>query len=208
MRSLLACAAVSALLALGACGKQTELAEATPNYDGGAVASPATTAGDLTKAQDFVDKVSQANMTEIQTAQLALTKASNPAIKSYAQMIVDDHTRAGEDLRGAILTAALMSPAATLDSDHQARIDDLTADPQGSAPDKAKAGMEWDHDFITQQIDMHEDAISLFEDYAQNGDVPAVKTFAATTLPTLRTHLEQARQLETQVDDENPLTPN
>src|SRR5687768_4185428 len=61
------------------------------------------TSGDATQGvsnadRDFVREITEANMAEIQMAKLALERASDTNVKKFAQMMVTDHTQAGEKL--------------------------------------------------------------------------------------------------------------
>lgn len=221
----------AALIALSACGNPSEVdfaddgtmvegsaeqnaainepgyADATPGYDSTDPAA-STQSADMDEAQNFVDMASQANLAEIRTSEVAVERATTPEVKEYAQMIIDDHTAAGNALKTAMSGAMLTPPSMVLDQQHQARLDDITVEEQGSAPDPETAGNEWDHDYMAMQIDMHQDAIDLFEDYAENGENASLKTFAESTLPTLRSHLDKAREIEGMVDDNNIVTPD
>lgn len=224
----------AALIALSACGNPSEVdftedgtmvegsaeenavidepdyADATPGYESTDPAASTQSAdmADMDEAQNFVDMASQANLAEIRTSEVAVERASTPEVKEYAQMIIDDHTAAGNALKTAMSGAMLTPPSMVLDQDHQRRLDDITVEEQGSTADPETAGNEWDHDYIAMQIDMHQDAIDLFEDYAENGENASLKTFAESTLPTLRSHLDKAREIEGMVDDNNIVTPD
>ncbi len=224
----------AALLALSACGNPSEVDftedgaiveeeamadssyadQSAPGYDSTTVdtaAAPQPAAGQTAQmdgAQSFVDMASQANLTQVRTSEVALERATTQEVKDYAQMIVDDHSSARDALKTAMAGAMLTPPSMVLDSDHQARLDDITIEEQGSAPDPEDVGNAWDHDYMAMQIDLHQDTIDLFEDYAENGENAALKTFAESTLPTLRSHLEQARKIEGMVDDNNIVTPD
>src|SRR5262245_25410643 len=50
-------------------------------------------------AQDFVDQASAASMAEVETGKLALEKGTNPKVKEFARMMVDDHTAANQQLK-------------------------------------------------------------------------------------------------------------
>ncbi len=162
---------------------------------------------DVRGAQVFVNQASQAVMANIETSKIALEKAETDEVKAYAQMIVDDHKAASQALKLAMTSTPLMTPSATLDEFHQRRVDDITEEAQGDAPAEGDIGSEWDHDYIAMQIDMQQDAIDLFEDYAKNGNLVEVQQFAQATLPTLQAHLERAREIEGMVDDNNIVTP-
>ncbi len=214
MKSYMITGALSAaLLALSACGNPSEVDFAEdgsmiegsaeenevidePDYGESATDDYDTASNDMaddmdrSDAQSFVDMASQANLAQLRTSEIAVERATTPEVKDYAQKILDDHQSAGDALKTAMAGAMLTPPSSVLDDDHQRRVDDLTEEAQGSAPDPDAVGNEWDHDYITMQIDMHQDKIDLFEDYASDGDNAALKAYAEATLPTLRTHRE------------------
>ena len=68
--------------------------------------------------QQFVEKATVANMAEIQLGQLAVKQAQDPQVKQFAQMMVDEHTKALEQLRTAASSQGLQV-ASALDSKHQ-----------------------------------------------------------------------------------------
>ena len=86
-----------------ACGGDTEHNNAasqpgTP-AGGAAVGTAGDSARDVSNAdRDFVREITAANMDEIQMAKLALQRASDTNVKKFAQMVVTDHTQAGEKL--------------------------------------------------------------------------------------------------------------
>jgi putative membrane protein len=55
-----------------------------------------------------------------------------------------------------------------------------------------ESGKKFDQEYCKMMVDGHNDAISLFEKAAQKSTDPAVKDWAATTLSTLRSHLDHA----------------
>ena len=95
IRRGLALTAAGALFAAGAAQAQAQaVTPATP-----ATAPAATTAAgapaaklDRSDREALVD-MAQANMAEIATGKLALSKAVNPEVKAYAQRMVDEHTK-------------------------------------------------------------------------------------------------------------------
>jgi putative membrane protein len=79
------------------------------------------------------------------------------------------------------------------------RINDLT---------ETDGDEDFDADYAALQVDAHNDAIKLFEDYSNKNDgVMQIKDFATKTLPTLRTHkteAERVRDAVTKAGDKNP----
>jgi putative membrane protein len=49
---------------------------------------------------------------------------------------------------------------------------------------------------MSDQVAGHKDAVSLFGDYAKNGDDPALKIWAKKTLPKLKMHLAKATAID------------
>src|SRR5436190_839393 len=48
----------------------------------------------------FATKAAQGNMAEVNLGKLATEKSQNDDVKKFAQMMVDDHSKAGDDLKG------------------------------------------------------------------------------------------------------------
>ena len=74
-----------------------------------AMAVPAFAATVPKDAADFADKVAVANKFEIDTSQLALKYGNGADVKKFAQQMIDDHTKAGEEFKTAV-TAAKIDP--------------------------------------------------------------------------------------------------
>ena len=55
---------------------------------------------------------------------------------------------------------------------------------------------EFDALYIKQQVKAHTKAEKMFDAYAERGDNPAVKQFAANTLPMIQQHLKEAEKLQ------------
>ena len=134
----------------------------------------------------FMKDAAHAGELEIEGSKLALTKSASPEVKKFAQMIIDDHTKAGQEL-GTLAAAKGVK---------------IADDP--SMTQKAKLKMLGTHDGAkfdakyaeTIGVGAHEDAVKLFTKASTNAKDPDVKAFAAKTLPTLQHHLEMAQQLK------------
>ena len=55
---------------------------------------------------------------------------------------------------------------------------------------------EFDNRYMAQQIAAHEEADILFHGYAEDGDNPAVRNFAAKTDADIKDHLDMAKQID------------
>ncbi len=130
--------------------------------------------------------------TEVAGSQLALTKSSNAQVKSFAQSMVDDHTKAGNEL-----TALASSKGVTVPT-------------QPSMTQRAKLkllqamdGASFDRRYADSiGVSAHEDTVKLFRKAADSAQDADIKAFAAKTLPALEHHLKMAQDLKTSVSSE------
>jgi putative membrane protein len=127
------------------------------------------------------------NMEEIRLSELALQQSTNPEVKSFAQMMVTDHKKAGDKLT-AILNQKGVTPADNNDKVEKAvrKLSDQDA-------------KDFDKEYVDTMVKDHKDAINLFEREAKHAEDADLKNFAADTLPTLRQHGEHAKSLKDMV---------
>ena len=136
--------------------------------------------------KNFIEKAAAGGMLEVQWGQLAETKAQNPDIKTYAAMLVKDHTAANDELKALAQSKGVTMPTA-LPRHEQGQLDKLG---------KAK---NFDQEFVEENIEDHKKDVKDFEKASQSAKDPEVKAFAAKTLPTLKAHLQQAESLQKSV---------
>jgi len=132
----------------------------------------------------FLRDAAMGGLEEVELGKLAAEKGGIDAIKQFGQKMVDDHTKAGEDLKQVASAENINIPDA-LDAKHQARIDKLSK----------LSGAAFDRAYIKDQVKDHEQDVREFQNDAQNGNDTAVKEFASRNLPTLQQHLTMAKDL-------------
>jgi putative membrane protein len=135
----------------------------------------------------FIDKVAVSNKFEIDTSQLALKYSKSGDVKAFAQQMINDHTKAGEDFKASLAQANIEPPADSLDVSHTAKYAKLRLFTTEKGFDAA---------YSDEQLRAHEDAVATFKDYAATGPTSALKSFAEKTLPTLEHHLEMVKSLK------------
>jgi len=140
-------------------------------------------------AQDFVNKAAVGGMFEVESSKLADTAAQAGSVKDFAHMMVADHSAANKKLEKISGEQKLTVPSA-LDAAHQAVLDKLN---------NAKGG-SFDQAYVQAQRDAHDEAVSLFEGYAEDGDNAALKAFASETLPTLKMHQDKIETIAKTTD--------
>ena len=140
--------------------------------------SPSPASGNLSKAdRDFVDKAARAGLAEVAEGQLALKQASSRNVKDFARRMVHDHSEAGDQLKQIALGEGISPPASVSRSDaaQQSKL-------------SRENGAAFDRDYIAAQRTAHKEAVALFAKESKSGTNPALKSFAAQTLPTLEEH--------------------
>ena len=137
------------------------------------------------KSSEFLKKVTNSGMAEIQLAKLAQQKATIGAVKNFAAMLERDHTAVNQQVKTLADQRSVALPAAISD-DKQKMYNDM---------DKM-TGKAFDKDYISMMIKAHGDGISLFEDTISNASDIDVKNFADNTLPALKMHLDSAKAIQ------------
>jgi putative membrane protein len=136
--------------------------------------------------EEFVKKVAISDMMEIQSSELALSRQPDADTKPFAEKMVKDHQQTSQELKGLVESGKVNATLPTaLDAEHQKKLDEL----------KSKSGKEFDRAYDQMQLQAHEEAVALFEQYSQSGDNPDLKFWAAKTLLHLKEHLSMAKKL-------------
>jgi len=132
----------------------------------------------------FVKDAAIGGMAEVELGKLAAEKGSSEAVKQFGQKMVDDHTKANDQLKQLASKEGITIPD-TLDSKHQSRVDKLAK----------LSGPKFDKAYVKDAVKDHEKDVSEFKNEAQYGSDPNVKQFASSTLPVLQEHLTAAKDL-------------
>jgi putative membrane protein len=138
------------------------------------------------EAGTFANKVAAANTFEIQSSELAKVRAQSADVKSFAEQMIKDHTKVGEDFRSAVREANVSPPPVEEpDAKQQATLARL----------RVAEGAGFDKVYVSAQLAAHKEAVSLFRKYAASGRTAPLKQFAQNTLPVLEHHLSMVQEL-------------
>lgn len=132
----------------------------------------------------FVTKAAVGGMTEVKLGQLATQKASHADVKQFGQQMVDDHSKANDELKQLASSKGITLPT-DLDAKHQAIYDRLSK-LDGAAFDRA---------YVQDMVADHREDVSEFRKESQSGPDSEVKAWAAKTLPTLQHHLQMIESI-------------
>lgn len=154
-------------------------------------AAPAKSPGSSAKVarvdSAFMKQAAQNGNTEVEASKLALTKSSNPQVKTFAQQMIDDHTKTGDELKSLASSKGV----------------ELSDKPSMMQSAKIKAldamsGANFDKRYASiVGVSAHEDTVKLFQKESTKAKDADVKAFADKTLPGLQHHLEMAQALKT-----------
>jgi putative membrane protein len=135
--------------------------------------------------EQFAKKAAQANMAEVKLGQLAEEKAQSEQVKSLGRRMVEDHTKANDQLKEAAMRENINLPSNFSPKEEQ-MYDQLSK----------LSGPEFDKAYTKDMVKEHEKDIAEFRQEANGGRKDPIKSWAAETLPVLETHLRLARQAE------------
>jgi putative membrane protein len=135
------------------------------------------------KDADFVVDAANDGTYEVQVAELAKRNASSDKVKDLAAHMIQDHSKANEELKALAAKKNITIPSKLSDK-RQKDFDDLT---------KLK-GAEFDKKYTKGMVNDHKDAIDLFQKEADKGMDGELKAWAAGKITTLKKHLSMSEQ--------------
>lgn len=148
-----------------------------------AAGAAAPSADAPTERNAYLARAAASDLFEIQSSQVALKKSKRPDVREMANMLIKDHTNSTAQLTAAARSAGIAPPAPRLMPDQTQMMRRL----------QSASGAAFDRIYLQQQIPAHQKALALHQNYARNGDVPALRTVAGQIVPVVTKHLEHAR---------------
>jgi putative membrane protein len=134
--------------------------------------------------KQFLVLAAKANMTEAHLGQMAESAAPDANLKSFAETLVQDHTKAYEELTVLSSKTGGSIPKG-INTANDSAIQQLTR----------LKGTGFERRFLQHEIQDHERTIAAFKREAEHGHNPDVKAYAQKQLPTLEDHLHKAQEL-------------
>ncbi len=133
--------------------------------------------------EEFLKTAIGINLAEIAAGEMAQQKGESDEVKSFGELLVEDHTKANEEASKLATEMKVTVPSEPSVEEQQAakRMEALT-------------GAEFDKEFSVHMVAGHEKAIALFEDKADD-EKSDVTAFAEKMLPDLKKHLETAKSI-------------
>ena len=135
--------------------------------------------------RDFMEKVAKTRMSEVAISRVAAARTSNAEVRRFAQMMIEDHEGAIEQL-GVLATARGVSLPAK--------------DPRPEKWEKRDA-KNFDREYLEQMVDDHESMAKLLANHAKDGDDADTVAYARKHLPKIQKHLQHAIDLKRALTD-------
>jgi putative membrane protein len=133
----------------------------------------------------FAIEAAQGGMAEVKLGKLAADKAGSPDVKAFGQQMVDDHTKANDQLKSIAQAEGITLPG-DVNQKQQAMYDRLSK----------LSGADFDRQYVKSMVMDHQEDVKDFHKEANTGKDPQIKSFAAQTLPVIQGHLDKIKSIQ------------
>ena len=99
-------------------------------------------------AQGFIQDMTIAGLTEVQLGKIATERAASADVKAFGQMMVKDHSQAGDELK-QVASQLKIQPPTQLDQKHKDLVDKLSK----------LQGAEFDREYINAMVQGHQEVL-------------------------------------------------
>ncbi|MFP4090910.1 MAG: DUF4142 domain-containing protein [Cyclobacteriaceae bacterium] len=138
--------------------------------------------------QEFVAKAASGNMMEVELGKMAQERASSEEVVNFAEMMVEDHSKAQEELRGVAEKEGYTFPGSMM-REYEEKVERLSQ----------LSGESFDQVYMETMVEGHEKAIKSYEKAADKAPDQTLKTYAQKTLNVLKQHYQRAQEIEQMV---------
>jgi putative membrane protein len=133
---------------------------------------------------EYIAAAASGDAYEIQSSQAVLQSTHDTKIRSFAQMMIQDHTKSTAKLQTAALTAKIKAKPVLMPA-HAEMITQL----------KAETGPARDQAYVAQQKQAHQQALTIHQSYAEGGKNVALKMVASGVVPIVQHHIEMLKTM-------------
>ena len=136
------------------------------------------------KDKAFMKAAAQGGMEEVELGQMVADKAKNEDVKQFAQRMVQDHSKANDELKALAQEKGVTLPT------------DLSAEGKSTKARLEKlSGDQLDKAYMHSMVMDHNKDVHEFKTATTTVKDPDLKSWAEKTLPTLQEHLKQAKEV-------------
>lgn len=134
---------------------------------------------------EYVMTAGASDLYEITSSQVLLETTQDPKLRTFAQMMITDHTKSTADVKAAAARSRVKAVPPKLAPLQQELVTALRAE-QGTARDAA---------YVAQQKASHGQALNVQKAYAMEGTAPALKAVATTIVPVVKHHIMELKTM-------------
>jgi len=131
---------------------------------------------------EFAVWAADGGIMEVRMGQLAAEKASSPQVKQFASAMVEDHSKASEELKSYASSRNIVLPE-MMSEDKQRKYDELAQ----------KSGADFDRAYIDFMVKDHKEDIDEYQEQSREATDPELRSWAQGKVPVLQHHLEMAQ---------------
>ncbi|MFC5459661.1 DUF4142 domain-containing protein [Massilia niabensis] len=165
----------------------TGMSSQTSGQSGTAGATAAGTAKMNKADSKGIMDMAMVNMAEIEMGKLAQSKSQNPEVKTYAQQMIDDHTKGLAEVQGVAQSKGVTLPT-ELDTKHKAMSNRLAK----------LSGEKFDREYMkVGGLAAHKEAHALLKKNQKAAKDPDVQALVTKMMPVVEQHLKSAQQMPT-----------
>ena len=187
MLSLKRASMAAALLVAIGCRGDTDgaLIDSAPGGLGDAVDMTGTQMND----REIVGAMVAANAAEITLSQVAVERATNPAVKSFAQMMITDHRAMNERIHALGRQLNVTSTASERTEDLADLADDAAEDL------REQSGAEFDRAYMDKMVASHEETLEIVNRAVESTNTAQLDQALADARTKVQQHLQRAREI-------------
>jgi putative membrane protein len=152
--------------------------------------SASTSTSSMLSSSDrkFIKDAAEGGMMEVELGRIAAQKGTDPDVKSFGQRMVDDHSKANDQLKQVASSKGVTVPS-TLPPSKQKEVDSYNK----------LSGAAFDSKYVSHMVSDHKKDVAEFQKESKSGKDADVKSFASTTLPTLQDHLKMIKDISSKM---------
>lgn len=176
---------VGAALAVTPALAQTSGSQTGSAASSGNMSATSTSNGNLASTdKKFIKSAAEGGIAEVELGHLAVQKAASEDVKKFGQRMVDDHSKANDELKQVASSKGVDLPT------------DLSAKDKMLKERLSRMnGQDFDKAYMQNMVKDHRKDVAEFQKESSNGSDPDVKQFASKTLPKLQEHLQSAESI-------------
>jgi len=137
----------------------------------------------------YLVEAAETDMKEIEIGKLAQQKGTDPEVKAFGKMLIDDHTKSSGEVKTLASRKNISLPTSLTEKGKEA-YDKLNE----------KTGLDFDKKFVEMMVDGHEKMIEKMNKAGEKAADEEIRVWASNKIPTLTTHLEHAKKLKELID--------